>query len=971
MTGTYTGRNRVGARRGFAGALLLVFVLAAGPRPAVADPLAVRGLMDRVHTTQNVATIERDAVLSANREVVEGLVALGAGAALDMTPYLLDARPEVRHVAIEALALLGAKSAVDPLVELLDHTDDGTAVAAAGALGRIKGEAAGSALRTLIRRRSPEPARPPVRRAAVRALPGTDEPTQLLPFLLPLLDQYPDPEDAAATVAALAGVGDPSALDAIAPLLEDPKRRTAVLLELGELGVHAVPLLEQELATRGGDVQALQDVADSALRLGAPGLAVIERILRSSPSRDLDLHILRGLRAVPERGSVDLVLRRYLTHRDSAYVVAAVEQLGEDRDSEALAGLHRLLEHGDRDVRKAAAHAIGEVAASASVNPLTFALTREAARRDAEANVDLRCEIIWALGQIRNEGAVPVLIGALDVPDQRDAAVQALVLAGRPAIRTLVLIIKSGDVDREPLAIETILKIGDAAGRDVVGLLEHPARQARMIGLELTAAVGDVTAVPVLTKMALDATNPNRLDALRVLSVFYTPDLRPVFQRIVREGDLKLKKSALQALWRHEDHEAGKYLLGVAEDAAEPEIRVAAVYGAFFMGVPGSQDLFQRMVEYEKATVRSAATEALSYLGDPRVVPLLAKAIPDAPPEYQAELRQSLMRLVRYQGDSTRPPDFMDWYGDHSGDFPDRKSAVEGAGDPEDTSRGVVSLPSGGRLAYRVTGDEDDPLVIALHDGPDGDSALLRQGLADLDDDFRFVTYDRRGRGRSRVEGGAEAWEDYSLVREASDLDALRRHFGKARMSIVAHGFGANVAIRYAATYGDHVDRIVLLNAPYPVAEAVADRSTSIRARLSGPAEKAVAWLEGRRGYFPRTVYNERWAYYVFPAFFHRPEQADRYAPPGFDVELNEAALQTMTTFNLEDSMVTIRRPVLVLLGTNDLYPAEIQARWQRLVSLVPGGAKLRTMEEAGHFLFLERKGDTVDQVRDFLEGDD
>jgi len=956
----------------FACAALLVALslgLLVGPPRAAADPLRVRGLVDRVQPAPTGADAPRDPV-AANEAVVQGLAALGLAATTDLTPYLLDGRAEVRLVVIEALARLKAAGAVDALVELLDHTDVVTGEAAAAALGRVGGPEAASALRTIVRRQAPAPATPPVRRAAIRALPATGQSSgELLPFLLPLLDQYPAPEDTAAVVAALAAVGEPSALSSIEPLLEQPDRRSAALLNLGGFGLHAVPLLERDLAAHGAEYGAKRQIADAALRLDAAGVPLLERMLRASTTRELDLHILRGLRDLRDRAAADVVLREYLTHRDPEYVATAVAQLGEDRDAAAVPGLHSLLEHADLGVRLAAAHALGQIAAAESVNPLTFALTREVARRDAEDNAALRAEVLWALGEIHAEGTVPVLIGALDVPDQQQPAVEALVKSGPVAVRTLVLILKSGDEKRGPLAIDTILRIGRAAGKDVVGLLEHPTKSVRTAGLELTAAVGDETAVPVLTKLALDPKNPNRLDALRVLGVFYTPELRPVFQKLVQSGDIPLKKAALQAIWRHEDRDASEWMLETAEEGAEPELRSAAVWGAFFLGAPGASGLFQRMLEYERGPARDAATEALSFMGDPRLVPVFAKAVPDAPIEYQGTLRTALLRLVRFQGDPARPPDFLEWYDDREDRFPKPPGRGQDEGAAEGAGR--VTLPDGGVLAYRATGDDDDPLVVALHDGPDGDSNLLRQGLRDLEDDYRFVTYDRRGRGRSRVEGAAEAWEGWTLERETADLEALRRHLKADRLSIVAHGFGANVAIQYGATYPERVDRIVLLNAPYPLAAALRGSDERIRARLAGPARETLSWLEGRAGYFPRGVYEERWGYYAFPAFFHDPDRANRFRPPAFDVLLRREVLARAAELNLEDAIVTIPRPLLVVLTDDDLHPADQQARWPRLASLVPGGGRVVTVKDAGHYVFLEQQDDTLDLVRDFLEGDD
>ena len=47
------------------------------------------------------------------------------------------------------------------------------------------------------------------------------------------------------------------------------------------------------------------------------------------------------------------------------------------------------------------------------------------------------------------------------------------------------------------------------------------------------------------------------------------------------------------------------------------------------------------------------------------------------------------------------------------------------------------------------------------------------------------------------------------------------------------------------------------------------------------------------------------------------------------------------------------------------------EARWQRLVSLVPGGGRLESLSRAGHYGFLERQDETLDLVREYMEGED
>jgi pimeloyl-ACP methyl ester carboxylesterase len=107
----------------------------------------------------------------------------------------------------------------------------------------------------------------------------------------------------------------------------------------------------------------------------------------------------------------------------------------------------------------------------------------------------------------------------------------------------------------------------------------------------------------------------------------------------------------------------------------------------------------------------------------------------------------------------------------------------------------------GRALEYRTVGD-GPPLV--CHPGGPGVSTLLFGDLAGLDRELSLIQLSPRG-----VDGSDPA-ETYELEDYAADLEELRGHLGLERMDLLGHSAGGFMSMVYAATFPDHVGRLVL-----------------------------------------------------------------------------------------------------------------------------------------------------------------
>ena len=128
---------------------------------------------------------------------------------------------------------------------------------------------------------------------------------------------------------------------------------------------------------------------------------------------------------------------------------------------------------------------------------------------------------------------------------------------------------------------------------------------------------------------------------------------------------------------------------------------------------------------------------------------------------------------------------------------------------------GYVVTPDSARLFYRVvapaTGRAADTLI-AIHGGPGVDLESIAGDFAPLAARHVVIFYDQRGAGRSTLPRDTAR---LTAEQQVADLDAVRRHFALARVTLVAHSYGPLLAATYALAHPDAVRGMVLFG-PVP-----------------------------------------------------------------------------------------------------------------------------------------------------------
>lgn len=236
-----------------------------------------------------------------------------------------------------------------------------------------------------------------------------------------------------------------------------------------------------------------------------------------------------------------------------------------------------------------------------------------------------------------------------------------------------------------------------------------------------------------------------------------------------------------------------------------------------------------------------------------------------------------------------------------------------------------------------------------------GYSAWCWDELSDaLAADFRVITFDNRGTGRSDKPEGP-----YSIEMLADDAAAVLEAFGIERAHVVGHSMGGYITQALALRHPQRVRSVTLVGTspggagtePFPAETAQAWQAASglppaKYARRTMPLSFAPGWAEANAALF-ETYLQRRLQYPTPPANWLAQYQA----------------CVTHAADGLPSERIAV--PALVIHGEQDrVIPF---ANGRLLAQRVPG-ARWLPMAGVGHVPYLERRAEFTAALRDFLQ---
>lgn len=282
-----------------------------------------------------------------------------------------------------------------------------------------------------------------------------------------------------------------------------------------------------------------------------------------------------------------------------------------------------------------------------------------------------------------------------------------------------------------------------------------------------------------------------------------------------------------------------------------------------------------------------------------------------------------------------------------------------------DTSLKNDLIKINGVGTYITSSGNGEPIII-IHGGPGLGHDYLYSHLQKLAEDYQLIFYDQRAAGRTEYVLDSSAIRMDSLV---DDIDAIRAYFGYDQINLLAHSFGGLLALQYAIQHPDKLNKLILVNSLAPLSEINTQANTRLANRfsvedISARTEiiRSEAFKNGDPLVFEQLMKNG------FKYQFKDPDKVDLLIlnlPKDFRErsQVMQGLGPDLVNYDWSSSVKEIKNDVLLIYGTLDpLYQLALPV-FEKLLPHM----RTVTIEDSGHFPFIERPEAVFAAIRDFL----
>ncbi len=282
------------------------------------------------------------------------------------------------------------------------------------------------------------------------------------------------------------------------------------------------------------------------------------------------------------------------------------------------------------------------------------------------------------------------------------------------------------------------------------------------------------------------------------------------------------------------------------------------------------------------------------------------------------------------------------------------------------------------RLSVVLLGDASLPPVIAVHGLRDHALGMF-EVLEPLSKDHHVIALDLRGHGHS------DKLQTYTMIQFMADLKALYDHFDLKSARLIGHSLGGHIAMRFAATYPERVEKLVLLDGMGPPGQPDGGTLTEIQEMLRSGIDP-VAAITGNRRSMPNAEDAKLRLRKNNPSLSEGlldlivEEGTEPHEEGGIRWRWESAVNMIWSTFShaeTETLVSLIECPVLIVTGDrgldywtqmrpelrdHDFYESELRRR-EKLFS----DARHIVIEDAGHMLHYDQPRNVYLEISKFL----
>jgi proline iminopeptidase len=264
-------------------------------------------------------------------------------------------------------------------------------------------------------------------------------------------------------------------------------------------------------------------------------------------------------------------------------------------------------------------------------------------------------------------------------------------------------------------------------------------------------------------------------------------------------------------------------------------------------------------------------------------------------------------------------------------------------------------------LSVKGTGD---PLLV-IHGGPGLNHTYFIPHLNTLEKTFKVIYYDQRACGKSAI----PSVDSISLNFLTDDIEDIRKKLKTEKLNILAHSWGAVLAIHYSLRYPGKINKLILSN-PAMLSREYDQEAAALIQKHSTKEDSVSRAKILSDGNLDTKDYEELFRLSFKPSAYKRDNVAkiNLKLPDNFAAASNALFTGLMKNAsmkaNLYDSLRSVNCPVLIIHGQADAIPL---SSIKRLKEYLPK-AELETFQRSGHFPFVEEPVLYNEKVNVFLK---
>lgn len=255
-----------------------------------------------------------------------------------------------------------------------------------------------------------------------------------------------------------------------------------------------------------------------------------------------------------------------------------------------------------------------------------------------------------------------------------------------------------------------------------------------------------------------------------------------------------------------------------------------------------------------------------------------------------------------------------------------------------------------------------------MHGGPGLTQDYLLPALYQLADNNHVIFYDQRGCGQST---GAINDDTMTIEQYIADLDRVRASLNVKKISILGHSWGGFLAMHYAITHPEHLEKLILSNSCPASSEEFALFEQEWLRRMK-PHNQEIEGIQQTKEFAegnPSLV--EKMYRIMFRTYCYNPEKANLlnlYISANANVNgakvhgiFNKNVLGK--SFNLHPALQNLKLKTLVIHGDNDPIPPSTAKNIHDSIK----GSKYILMKQCGHFPYVEDPDTYFKHLGEFL----